>query len=135
MNKNDKGWELVRDRIKLNMLSNGSIGCEDPPDRLGYMLDIRDGHRGFGRHWIRCRAVSQRGLPVPLNHPLLLRAWVMSLFSASLSGADMQILSAHVRSVRATAILCTRGWWELKSNYLSVWVFFLNTDVAREPSV
>ena len=43
--------------------------CEDPPNRLGYMSDIRDDHRGFGRHWIRCGAVCQRGLPVPLNHP------------------------------------------------------------------
>ena len=43
--------------------------CEDPSDRLEYMLDIRDDHRGFERHWIRCRAACQQGLAVPLNHP------------------------------------------------------------------
>ena len=42
---------------------------KDPPDRLRHMPDIRDDHCGSGHHQIRCRAVRQRGLPIPLNHP------------------------------------------------------------------
>ena len=112
---------------------------KDPPDRLRHMPDIWDDHRGSGRHRIGCRAVCRRGLPIPLYRlcgiPIAVGAWVMCLFSGSLPGIDMQILSAWVRSVQATAILCTRGWWESKSKYLSVWVFFLNTDMVKDPSM
>ena len=69
---------------------------------------------------LRAGGVCQFLLIIRVGYPLLWRAWVMCLFSASLSGMDTQILSARVRSVRATAILCARGWWELKSKYLSV---------------
>ncbi len=78
--------------------------------------------------------VCQFFLITAVGYPLLLRACMTCVFSPSLSGADMQILSARVRSVRATVILCARGWWESKSRYLSVWVFFLNTDMVKEPS-
>ena len=97
---------------------------KDPPDGLRHMPDIRDDHCGSGHHRIRCRAACQWGLPIPLNHPcgvpIAVEGLGDGLFSASLSGMDTQILSARVRSVRATAILCARGWWELKSKYLSV---------------
>ena len=57
------------------------------------------------------------------------------LFSTSLSGALAQIRSARVSSVRATATLRARGWWESKSRYRSEWVFFLKTVVVSEPSL
>ena len=37
-------------------------------------------------------------------------------------------------SVRTTAVLWVRVWWESKSRYLSVWIDFRNTDVKMDPS-
>ena len=49
------------------------------------------------------------------GYPLSLRASAMCCFSLSLSGRNVQILSARVIKVLATATLCARGWWEVKS--------------------
>ena len=49
------------------------------------------------------------------GYPLLFRASTMCCFSLSLSGTNVQILSARVIKVLATATLCARGWWEVKS--------------------
>ena len=44
------------------------------------------------------------------GYPLLFRASAMCCFSLSLSGTNVQILSAWVIKVLATATLCARGW-------------------------
>ena len=49
------------------------------------------------------------------GYPLLFRASAMCCFSLSLSGMNVQILSARVIKVLATATLCARGWREVKS--------------------
>ena len=49
------------------------------------------------------------------EYPLLFRASAMCYFSLTLSGTNVQILSAWVIKVLATATLCARGWWEVKS--------------------
>ena len=79
-------------------------------------------------------AVHQLSFTCCEGCPLFFRASTMCLFSLSLSGTYVQILSTRVISVLATATLFVRGWWEVKSRYWSVWVFFLYTDVDRDPS-
>ena len=44
------------------------------------------------------------------------------------------MVSALVWRVLTTANLYAKGWWEVKSRYLSVWVGFLYTVVAIDPS-
>ena len=57
----------------------------------------------------------------------------MSLFICELKWVRGQCLGAMVKG-RVTDTLCARGWWDVKSRYLSVWVDFLNTDVDLVPS-
>ena len=54
------------------------------------MPDIRDDHRGSGRHRIGCRAVCQRGLPILLIHPCGILIAVEGL-------GDVPLLSIPVR--------------------------------------
>ena len=54
------------------------------------MPDIRDDHRDSRSHWIGCRAVCQRSLPIPLNHPCGIPIAVEGL-------SDVHLLSIPVR--------------------------------------
>ena len=63
-----------------------------------------------------------------------MRACLRCHISLSLSGIDELMASALLWSVRTTAILWARGWWDAKSRYLSVCVDFLYTVVRIDPS-
>ena len=63
---------------------------KDSLDSLESILDIQDDHRGSECHWIRCRAVCRRGLPVPLDHPCGIPVVVEGL-------GDVPLLSIPVR--------------------------------------
>ena len=66
-------------------------------DRLRYMPDIQDDHRGSGCHCIRCRAVCQGGLPVPINDPCRKPIAVEGL-------GDVPLLSIPVRHRHADPV-------------------------------
>ena len=70
---------------------------KDPLDRLRYMPDIRDDHRGSGCHWIRCRAVCWWGLLVPLSHSC-------GIFIAVEGLGDVSLLSIPVRHRHADPV-------------------------------
>ena len=102
------------------------------------MLDIRDDHRGTGRHQIGCRAVCQRGLPIPLNHPCGIPIAVEGL-------GDVPLLSIPVRNEHADPVcsgeervghsdlVCQRMVGVAVQIPVCVGLF-MNTDMLKEPS-
>ena len=61
------------------------------------MSDIQADHGGTGRHQIGFRAVCQRGLPIPLNHPCGIPIAVEGL-------GDVPLLSISVRHGHADPV-------------------------------
>lgn len=69
-----------------------------------------------------------------LGYPFFNRALTICSSSSWASMVD-EVVPALCWSVQTTAILWARGWWEVKSRYLSAWVGFLNTVVEMDTSL
>ena len=103
------------------------------------MLNVRDDHHGFGRVQFKWGSGVGCRVPVLLHQCSGITIAVEgfndpSLLNISVWG-NLADTFCPVSSVRATATLCARGWWESKSRYRSEWVFFLKTVVVSEPSL
>ena len=112
---------------------------KDPSDGFGYMSDIWDDYCGSRCHWTRCRAVRQRGLPVLLDHRCGVPIAVEGLH-------DVCLLSIPVRRRHADPVcsgeerashsdLVRQRMVGVEVQIPVCVVFFLNTDVVKEPSV
>ena len=85
---------------------------------------------------IKCRAVCQRGLPVPLNHPCGVPIAVEGLGDVPL--LSIPVGHQHVDTVGSGEELAGHSSLVhqrmVRIEVLSVWVFFVNTEVVKRLS-
>ena len=66
-------------------------------------------------------------------YPHLAKASRRCFCSSLLAVSEVMILSARWKRVFITESLCSKGWWESKARYWSVWVGFLYTSNSILP--
>ena len=104
---------------------------QDPADALRHMSDIWNDHSGAGCILITSRSTSGVVYQFLLTNFKGYLLTDMLLFSILVRDKCADL--AQVRRVLVTVTLCAKGWWESKSKYLSLCVFFLKTVVDIVP--
>ncbi len=95
---------------------------------FSWIMDVLSNGVFVGVEWLPW-SMTQSG------YPLICNAFLMWSFPFSNSALSLTTMVAQCSNVLATPHSCFNGWLLLKFKYWSVWVFFRNTLVLRDPSL